>query len=183
MNTPYVLIFFLLPSCLFGVGLPLLPIQQLEAENIDFNEKIITLTGNVSVAHEIGILHCYKSILHLNDTKTSANELAVNQILLYENVTIDFSDGSQLTADEGTLDCVTMESVFISTPPSKVVYTSYAQDEHQKIPVRASGRVLKAKIVKTPQGYALSSLKGEGAVNIEYLRPLNVPEKKQEKQE
>ena len=161
----------------------MLPIQQVEAENIDFNEKILTLTGNVSVTHEIGTIHCNKGILHLNDAKTSTNELAVNKIFLHEAVVIDFSDGSQLMSDEGQLDCITMEGVFTSQAPSKVIYTSYAQDVHQKIPVRASGRLLRAKIIKTPQGYTLSSLKGEGAINIEYLPPLDVTGKKQEKME
>jgi hypothetical protein len=40
--------------------------------------------------------------------------------------------------------------------------------------------LLRAKIIKTPQGYSLSSVKGEGAVNIEYVRPLEVMDKKQE---
>jgi hypothetical protein len=79
-----------------------------------------------------------------------------------------------------------MEGVFTAQTPSKVVYISYAQNGHQKIPVQASSRVLRAKIIKTPQGYSLSSLKGEGIVNIEYLRPLDMTDEgvaKQEKSE
>lgn len=168
---------------LFGIGLPLLPIQQVEADTIDFNEKILTLTGNVSVTHEIGIIHCNTGLLHLNNTKAPTNDLAVQTIFLHENVIIDLSDGSQLRSDEGQLDCLTMEGIFTSHPPAKVVYLSYAQDSHKKIPIRASSRILKAKIIKTPQGYTLSSLKGEGATTIEYLNPLEETGKKQEQSE
>ena len=155
-----------------SVGIPLLPLQQVEAEHVDLEGKTLHLVGHVKVIHEIGVLHCDEGTLMLPQEKKDDGAMAVNTLFLKGNVVIDFSDGSHLMADEGEIDCQALEGTFIAHPPTKVTYTSFATNEHQKIPVRATGRALKAKITKTPLGYSLTSMRGEGAVNIEYLRPI-----------
>jgi hypothetical protein len=158
-----------------SAGLPLLPLKQVEAEHVDLEDKTLHLIGHVKVVHEIGVLHCDEGTLLLPEEKKDGGNVAVNTIFLKGNVAIDFSDGSHLVADEGKIDCQALEGTFIAIPPAKVTYTSFATDEHQQIPVRATGRALKAKIIKTPLGYSLSSMRGEGAVNIQYLRPIPLP--------
>lgn len=162
----------LIASSLRGGGIPLLPIKQLEAEHVTFDEKTLLLVGHVKVIHEIGTLQCDHGKLLLPQEKKGDEAIAVNTIFLNGNVIIDFTDGSRLTADEGEIDCRTLEGTFIASPPGKVTYTSFAINDRLKIPVKATGKALKAKIIKTPEGYALTSLRGEGAVNIEYQRPL-----------
>lgn len=155
-----------------GSSIPLLPLQQVEAEHVDLEDKTLHLVGHVKVVHEIGVLHCDESTLLMPQEKKEGENIAVNTILLKGNVVIDFTDGSHLYADEGEIDCRVLEGIFIAYPPGKVTYTAFATDEHQRIPVRATGRALKAKITKTPLGYSLTSMRGEGAVNIEYLRSI-----------
>jgi hypothetical protein len=152
--------------------IPLLPIQQVEAEHVNLEDKTLHLVGHVKVVHEIGIIRCDESTLVLPQEKKEGESIAVNTIFLKGNVVIDFSDGSHLLADEGEIDCLALEGTFIAIPPAKVTYTSFATDDHQRIPVRATGRALKAKITKTSVGYSLTSMRGEGAVNIEYLRSI-----------
>lgn len=155
-------------------AIPLLPLQQAEAERVDFEGKTLHLSGHVKVIHEIGTLYCDESTILLPQEKNDPQQLAVNTILLKGNVVIDFTDESRLMADEGEIDCQLLEGTFVSHQPRKVIYTSFATNDHQKIPVRATGRALKATITKTPTGYTLTSMRGEGAVNIEYLRPVPV---------
>jgi hypothetical protein len=155
-----------------GSSIPLLPLQQVEAEHVDLEDKTLHLVGHVKVVHEIGVLHCDESTLLMPQEKKDGENIAVNTILLKGHVVIDFTDGSHLYANEGEIDCRVLEGTFIAYPPEKVTYTAFATDEHQRIPVRATGRTLKAKITKTPLGYSLTSMRGEGAVNIEYLRSI-----------
>ena len=155
-----------------GSSIPLLPLQQVEAEHVNLEDKTLHLVGHVKVVHEIGVLHCDESTLLMPQEKKEGENIAVNTILLKGKVVIDFTDGSHLFADEGEIDCRTLEGIFIAYPPEKVLYTAFATDDHQRIPVRATGRALRAKITKTPLGYSLTSMRGEGAVNIEYLRSI-----------
>jgi hypothetical protein len=174
MNLVY-LSLLLFPFSLFGFGMPLLPIKQVEAEQIIYTDTLVTLIGHVSVSHDIGIVRCNKALLYLSDGKQNENDLSIQKIELFDEVKIDFTDGSSLSSQEGEINCQSMESIFTASPPEKVIYTSYAHDEKNSVPVRASGRNLKAKIVKTPQGYSLTSLKCDGAVHIEYLTPEEQP--------
>ena len=156
-------------SMLESIDVPLLPLHSAEAEHVDFDERVIHLVGHVKVVHEIGILCCDEGTLLLPQEKGGEDQVAVDTILLNGHVDIQFTDGSRLISNEAVIDCLKHEGTFFSEPPEKVLYTGFASGEHRKVPVRASGRALKANIVKTPAGYALASLKGEGTVNIEYL--------------
>lgn len=157
---------------LAGSGIPALPLDLVEAEHVDFDEKIIHLVGHVKVAHEVGLLQCDEATLLLPHEKQATEQTAVQEILLKGNVLVQFTDGSSLTADDGEIDCQALKGTFFCHPPNKVVYTGFSGDGDEKIPVRATGRALHANITKTPQGYTLTSLRGEGAVNIEYLHPV-----------
>ena len=160
-----------LASHVLEADLPLLPLEAVEAEHVDFDEKTVHLVGHVRVVHDFGILCCNEAILMLPQGKQTDEQPAVQEIFLKGAVSVDFTDGSRLTADEGDIDCRALEGTFYADPPEKVVYRGYAIDKNKKVPIRATGRALKASIAKTPEGYSLSSLRGEGAVNIEYLRP------------
>jgi hypothetical protein len=161
----------ILASTFLEADLPLLPLEAVEAEHVDFDEKTVHLIGHVKVVHDFGILCCNEAILILPQGKQVDEQPAVQEIFLKGTVSVDFTDGSRLTADEGDIDCRTLEGTFYADPPEKVVYRGYAIDKNKRVPIRATGRALKASIAKTSEGYALSSLRGEGAVNIEYLRP------------
>jgi hypothetical protein len=147
----------------------LLPIQHIEAEHIDFDEKTIHLVGTVKVIHEFGVIQCHEATLFLHQEKKTNETLPVERILLKTSVMIDFSKGSRLFADEGTINCSTLEGTFISEPPNKVIYLSHSAEEPSSTPLKATSSALQAKITKTSRGYELSSLKGEGAVRVECL--------------
>jgi hypothetical protein len=155
---------------LLQATLPLLPLETVEAEHIDFDEKTVHLVGNVKVINDFGTLHCNEATLVLPQGKQADDQPAVQEIFLKGAVVVDFTDGSKMMANEGEIDCRTLEGTFFAEPPEKVVYQGYTMDKDRKIPIRATGRALKAVIAKTPDGFSLASLRGEGAVNIEYLR-------------
>jgi len=160
-------IFFLLTFVSSSLlALPVLPVQEINADSVTFDEKKIYLKGNVKVLHEFGTLRCDESTLFLTKNENSS-EKSANKIFLKNNVHIDFSDGSSLQATEGEIYCEALEAHFCATPPQKVIYITYTEDEH--LPIRATSRALQATIVRGKDGYSLNSLKGEGAVNIEYL--------------
>ena len=166
------LLFALLPLAapLAEAALPSLPLDTVEAEHIDFDEKTVHLVGHVKVVNDFGTLHCNEATLVLPQGKQPDDAPSVQEIFLKGAIAVDFTDGSRVTANEGQIDCRTLEGTFFSEPPEKVIYQGYTMDKDRKVPVRATGRALKATIVKTPEGFSLSSLRGEGAVNIEYLR-------------
>ena len=153
-----------------GANLPSLPLETVEAEHIDFDEKTVHLSGCVKVVNDFGTLCCNEATLVLPQGKEADAQPAVQEIFLKGAIAVDFTDGSRVTANEGQIDCRTLEGTFFSEPPEKVIYQGYTMDKDRKVPIRATGRALKATIVKTPEGFSLSSLRGEGAVNIEYLR-------------
>jgi hypothetical protein len=146
-----------------------LPIHNIEAEHIDFNEKTIHMIGNVKVDHEVGVIRCQEATLILRQEKKEGETLPVDRILLKENVSIDFSQGHTLLSDEGEIDCQTLEGFFWATSPHVVTYLSCSEDGPLKMPLKATSKALKGKITKTPQGYELTALRGEGAVHIESL--------------
>ena len=152
-----------------GANLPSLPLETVEAEHIDFDEKTVHLSGCVKVVNDFGTLCCNEATLVLPQGKEADAQPAVQEIFLKGAVSVDFTDGSRITADEGEIDCRTLVGTFFAEPPEKVVYKGYTVDKDRRIPVRATGRALKATIAKTSEGFSLSSLRGEGAVNIEYL--------------
>ena len=164
------LFLFFLSSQLTAGEQPLLPIHNIEAEHIDFNEKTIHLIGNVTVVHEFGIIHCQEGTLFLRQEKKDGETLPVEHILLKDKVTIDFSNGHTLYADEGDIDCTTLEGTFLAKPNSVVTYVSSSSNGPLKAPLKATSKALKGKITKTSQGYELASLQGEGSVHIESLQ-------------
>jgi len=161
-------LFFLLPFSLQAI-IPFLPVQHIEAEQVSFDEQTVILKTNVRVVHEIGILTCQESRLIL-DQHAKQEGFAVRKIFLQKDVKVKFTDGSSLSCDEGEIDCETFETVFRSSPPKKVIYSTFTGTGKDVVPIKATSRVLRATIEKTEQGHALKSLKGEGAVNIEYLK-------------
>jgi hypothetical protein len=168
-------LFCSLPLLLLGADQPVLPIHNIEAEHIDFNEKTIHMVGNVKVDHEFGMIRCQEATLLLRQEKKEGETLPVDRILLKENVSIDFSEGHTLLSDEGDIDCLTLEGIFLAEPSRVVTYISYSENGPLKTPLKATSKALKGKITKTPQGYELTALKGEGAVHIESISKQNKP--------
>lgn len=173
----YLLVFLFLSSQLVAADQALLPIHNIEAEHINFNEKTIHLVGNVKVVHEFGIITCQEGTLILRQEKKEGETLPVERILLKDSVSIDFSNGHMLSADEGDIDCSTLEGVFLSGQDRVVTYISSSTNGPLKTPLKATSKALKGKITKSSQGYELTALQGEGAVHIESLPTVAVIER------
>ena len=169
MRSLFAILFF--SSRLVAADQPLLPIHNIEAEHIDFNEKTIHLVGNVKVAHEFGLIKCQEATLFLRQEKKEEETHPVERILLKTDVSIDISHGHTLISDEGDIDCTTLVGLFLAEPGRFVTYISSSTNGPLKTPLKATSKALKGKITKTSQGYELSSLQGEGAVHIESLQP------------
>lgn len=164
----YLLFLLTVVSATSLFGAPNLPFRNVEAEHVDFDEKILHLVGNVRVDHDFGIMSCRESTVLLRQEKKEGETVPLDHIFLKGDVCIDFTDGSQLRCDEGTIDCGSLDGTFISNDPGKVVYTTFVSNGSTRIPVKATSKALHATIVKTSEGYALKKLQGEGAVNIAY---------------
>ncbi len=147
-----------------------LPFRNVEAEHVDYDEKHLHLVGNVRVEHDFGIMKCHECTLLLRQEKKEGEAMPLDHIFLKEDVCIDFSDGSRLQCDEGTINCGSLNGIFTSTDPRKVVYTTFMANGSTRTPVTATSRTLHASITKTEDGYALKRLQGEGAVNIAYAK-------------
>ena len=65
------LLFALLPLAapLAEATLPSLPLDTVEAEHIDFDEKTVHLVGHVKVINDFGTLHCNEATLVLPQGK------------------------------------------------------------------------------------------------------------------
>ena len=154
------LLFLLFPISL--TALPILPVQQVEAESVTFEEKLIHLQGNVKLVHEFGILCCERADLFLSDQN---QQKTAKKIELHDTVHITFTDGSELHADNGNIDCSSLETFFTAITPKKVVYITSLPS-----PIKTTSKTLHATIAKGENGYALQSIKGEGAVHIQHLQ-------------
>jgi hypothetical protein len=182
MRYAFLIVLLVSLHSLEGTGLPLLPVQQVDAEEMKFENHTLSLTGNVKIVHDFGTISCQEGTLFLPDEKKEADISFVEKIFFRGNVHIKLSDGSELLADEGDIDCSILEGIFRARPPQKVIYISYAADGKERIPVKATSRIITAKITKGPLGYTLGSIRGEGAVNIEYVRPTTTPRSEHEEE-
>lgn len=151
-------------------------VEQVAADQIEYQGTQIVLTGHVRVKLEVGLVTCGKGVLYVKKGSSLTTTGGVDKINLDGDVKLYFSDGDILEADRADLNCVTFEGVFYATSPNKVIYAT-AQRQNAKTgkiepPMRASSDVLHAKIgqIAGKTGYQLTDLKGEGAVLIEYMR-------------
>ena len=148
------------------------PLQQVEAEHVDFAGGTLHLLGTIRVVHDFGILHCDEATMYAAPGKTGpAAWSSFEKIELRGHVKIDFSDGGHLLSDRGDIDCEKLEGVFTADPPEKVCYVGFAAGATKRTPVRATGRTLMIKMAKSGSEYVLTSLAGAGAVHVECLRP------------
>ncbi len=151
---------------------PSIPIKDVQADTIEFQNKKILLRGRVMVSYDMGTIRCDEALVSLGEKSKGSDSVLAERIDLDGHVEIDFTDGSSLTANKGEIFCQKREAVFYASPTEKVVYTSFCNEDDVKIPVIASGKKIAARIVKDESGKSsLSDIRGEGSVTIEYLRP------------
>ncbi|MBS0655742.1 MAG: hypothetical protein JSR46_08190 [Verrucomicrobia bacterium] len=154
------------------------PLSHLEAGDVDYDGKKITLVGAVHLTHQFGAIACDKAVIILPEREGEAKMLLTPQkILLYGNVNVQLRDGSTISSEEADINCPTLEGVFTANPPLKVVYSTLMVDGKETIPVKASSRAMRV-IMKKSEGpnssYVVHDMQAEGSVQIEYqnaLRP------------
>lgn len=161
--------------CAFSCLLIAAPMTQIEANDIDYDGKKICLRGKVKLNHQFGDIMCEKAILLLSENDTESKMTAPQRILLFGDVYVKLRDGSSITSEEADIHCPTLEGVFTSEPPQKVIYTTFMIDGKETIPVKASSRAMKV-IMKKSDGpnssYIVHDMQAEGSVIIEYQNAL-----------
>ncbi len=157
---------------IYAFQAPSIPIKDVAADAIEFQNKKISLEGNVMIDNDLGTIYCDRAYVSLEDkSKENANLLA-NKLDLYGQVQIHFADGSKLSADRGEIFFRQHEAIFYASQTEKVTYLSFCTEDNTQVPVLASGKKIIARLIKDNEGKSsLTDIRGEGAVTIEYLRP------------
>lgn len=144
-------------------------LKNVQADQIDYDTRKIRLAGAVWILHEFGEIRCEKGVLLFEETQTA--KLAPRRILLEGSVQVTLQDGSTISSDEADIDCASLEAVFVSKSPAKVVYITRVVDDKVSVPVKATSQALRV-LMKKSEGskseYVLADLQGEGAVRVEY---------------
>ena len=145
-------------------------ISELKARDVGYDGRKIRLTGEVSIDHRLGLITCDKAELLMPEDSLTGKSLTPERIFLQKGVKLVLKDGSTLTSDEAEINCLELTGVFTAVAPSRVVYTTFVEEEGKKLPVITSSRAMHVamkKDEKTSQ-YVLSDIQGEGAVCIQY---------------
>jgi lipopolysaccharide assembly outer membrane protein LptD (OstA) len=144
--------------------------QSLAADSVDYDGKKIQMMGAVNIQHEFGNICCDKGVLIMKEA--SAKRLDFDRILLHGHVNVVLHDGSILTAEEADINCETLEGVFSSSAPEKVVYSTRVEENGSFVPVKTVSRSMRVTVKRAANSdkseYIIHDIQAEGAVNIEY---------------
>ena len=155
--------------CIFALDVHSLPVHRIEAEKVRTEDKKIMLEGSVVAVLDLGTVTCGKATVVMDESsKREKTEDFSRLIEMEKHVLINFTDGSLLSADRGTIDCIKKEGVFWGSDQEKVIYETPHVEGSEKSRMRASSNCLKGVLVKTESGWKLDDLNAEGAVRIEY---------------
>jgi len=148
------------------------PKTIIAADNADYDGKKIRMLGAVNIQHEFGDIHCDKGVLLMKEA--SEKRICPERILLYGAVNVVLQDGSVLTSEEADINCETLEGVFTSAAPMKVVYCTRVEENGKAVPVKTVSRSMRVTMKKVQSDdtkkleYVIHDIQAEGAVNIEY---------------
>jgi len=167
----YILTFLLFcTSQAFSFDVHTLPVHRIEAEKVRTEDKKIILEGSVVAVLDLGTVTCGKAVVLMDESSKHEKKEDFSRLIeMEQHVIVNFTDGSLLSADRGTIDCMKREGIFWGSDTEKVIYeTSLAEEEVDKSRMRASSNCLRGVLVKTESGWKLEDLNAEGAVCIEY---------------
>ena len=139
----------------------------IESGMADYDGKKVTLTGNVVVDHEIGVVSANYVELTPEDAK---KKLRLAQLLMEENVKIALKDGGQLCCSQATIDYQALTGNFKGdTQQEFVIYTESCRDKKGvRIPLVVKSREMAIQLLKENQEDPLLSrslIKDIGAEN------------------
>jgi len=148
------------------------PLKEIKASTVDYDGKRVHLAGAVEIHHRFGKLFCNKAIILLSQNSSEQKQMIASQILLFGNVKVYLQDGTILLSDEADINCKTLEGLFRSKEPSKVMYSTFLHDAGKKIPMKATAKAMRVKMKKVEEAgsteYVFTDIHGEDAVSIEY---------------
>ena len=155
-------------NTLFSLDIHSLPIHSIEADKVRSETGKIYLEGSVKAVLDLGVVTCEKALLLLD--KGAKEDKVVSRVIELENhVEIQFTDGGNLQAHKGVIDCVKRMGTFTASPEEKVIYETQLDEQDPNSIARATSNKLVGKLVRQEKGWKLDDLNAEGAVRIEYL--------------
>ena len=164
------LLFFLsCSSSVFALDVHALPVHSIEAEKVRTEDKKIILEGSVVAVFDLGTATCGRAVVLMDDLEKHEKKEDLSRLIeMEQHVVVTFTDGSFLSADHGSIDCIKREGTFWGSDTEKAVYETSLADRSERSRMRASGHCLHGVLVKTDSGWTLDDLNAEGAVRIEY---------------
>jgi hypothetical protein len=164
------LFFFL--QILFVADMPLAA-THIAASDVSYDGKKVFLRGSVRLQHDFGAISCDEAEIIL---EPNTKNLAFDTILLKGNVFVKLKDESEVRSEKADINCKTFEGLFHSDAPQKVIYTTFANGQKDKTPVKATSQAMKVAMHKGAAGsnssYTIRDIQAIGAVIIEYQNNL-----------
>lgn len=143
--------------------------MEVASDQCEFDGKKLTLSGSISIVHELGKITAGEAILFPNPEE---KKLSIGSIKIAQNVNISSKDGSRLTCEEAILNFLNKHGEFLSGGPTAfVIYQSGLKDK-TAVPLVIKSRSMQAQIenakAKNESQLRLNSVIAREDVEIQY---------------
>ena len=154
-------------------------VTQIAAHDVSYDGKKVLLRGCVRLTSEFGAISCDQAEIAL---EPHTKNLTFDTIFMKGNVLVTLKDESEVQSENADINCKTLEGLFHSESPQKVVYTTFLSGQKDKVPVKATSKALKVTMHKIANSqsssYTIRDVQAIGAVIVEYQN--NLPNNKEE---
>lgn len=117
--------------------------MDVASEQCEFDGKKLSLSGNISIVHELGKMTAENAILYPNPEEP---KLSLGILKLFRNVAITSKSGSRLTCDKASFDFVALLGDFLSEDPDSFVTFQEGLNGKAGTPLRLKSRSMQAQI-------------------------------------
>lgn len=151
---------------------------KLDAEEVDYNGQEISLSGNVTVEHELGTVCAGEVNL---ETSKDPQKSKFSMLHMRKNVSVTFQDGGKLNCYEARINPQTLRGEFNGNNEEEVVIfqDSFGKKEETAIPLEVQSRNMKVALDRTDETSSLNKIYlkkiiATDAVLVEYNKELFV---------
>lgn len=142
--------------------------MAVDADEANFDGKKFTLSGNVSLEHDLGRISTQKAVLA---PEQEDKKFRLRSLFMFGNVHISLKDGGQLSCAKASLDYKALTGSFQGDPVQEyVVYMENVRDKANpslRIPMVLKSRQMNVLIAQAPKSH-ISHLEAQDNVTIDY---------------
>lgn len=127
-------LFFLFACLQYSINLQASQPLLIDSDLVNYNGKLITLTGHATVNHELGKVEAHQIIL---TPETVGKKMHIAYLQMFDGVNISLQDGGHLSCSEAVVDYHALTGKFSSGPQGYVVYKENlrGRTQNSKIPL------------------------------------------------